>query len=92
MSEGRRTIQITLDLTAAQALAVESLLATWNKLAGQGSSRWTAFYADGDGNFHPNATFAGHRPEHTTLVAEESFWVGNEYRIDFDPIAWSLRP
>jgi hypothetical protein len=92
IGEGRRRYTITLDLKPAQAAAVESLLSVWNVLSGQGGSRWTAFYADGDGDFHPHATFDGHKPEHTKLVPATAFWKNDEYRIDYERIAWEWYP
>lgn len=85
----KRTIELTL--TEPQAIALEDMLATWNQLGGMGSSRWTAFFADGDGDFQPQATIDGRKPETTTLVKREEVWQGDNYRIDFDTIAWRLR-
>ena len=84
------TIEID-NLTTAQAIALEDMLATWAHLASLGSSRWTAFFADGDGNFQPKITVDGQRPEFTNLISNEERWDGEEYRIDFDTIAWRLR-
>ena len=49
-------------LTKAQAIAIEDMMATWNSLGIMGSSRWTAFYADGDGNFRPEIIVNGRNP------------------------------
>lgn len=87
-----REVTVTLNLTKAQAIAIEVLLAQWNWLASVGASRWTAFYADGDGNFRPHATIDGRTPDaKRSPFPAEKFWNGNEFRVDFDPIAWSLR-
>lgn len=77
-------------LTPPQREAVESLLATWQSLGSLGSSRWTAFYADGDGNFRPRCYINGHRAKHTTRIPKDQLWRHGEYRIDFDAIAWRL--
>ena len=45
---------VKMDVTIPQALALQAMFAHWNRLAGMGASREVAFYADGDGNFHPN--------------------------------------
>ena len=58
------SMKIEIDnLTEAQAIALEDMLATWQWLGGNGASRWTAFYADGDGNFQPKITIDGRKPE-----------------------------
>ena len=56
------------NLTEAQAIALEDMLATWEWLGGAGASRWTAFFADGDGNFRPKITVDGHKPEKTKII------------------------
>ena len=83
------TIEIN-NLTPAQAIALEDMLATWAHLGSLGSSRWTAFFADGDGTFRPKIKVDGRKPEFTTLMKREEKWHGEEYRIDFDTIAWRL--
>ncbi len=87
----RTEVTITMTVTPAQAVAIEDLLAQMNYLAGVGSSRWVAFFADGDGNFRPKATINGRKPEFTTLVPPGTFWKNGEYRVDFDWIALAMR-
>lgn len=83
--------QITIsNLTKSQLIALEDMLATWVQLGNVGSSRWTSFYADGDGNFRPKIEIDGRKPEFTKLIPREVFWENEEYRIDFDTIAWSI--
>jgi hypothetical protein len=80
-------------LTEAQAIALEDMLATWVSLGSMGASRWTSFFADGDGNFRPRITIDGRKPQFTELIPNEKKWPKgshNEYRIDFDWIAWAL--
>lgn len=105
MSEQNEKMVIEIDnLTLAQKLAIEDLLATWSNLGKMGSSRWTAFFADGDGNFHPNVTVDGEKPEHCKLTDPKKRWRDaafstsdggaistDMYMIDFDEIAWALR-
>ena len=82
-------IQIS-NLTEAQVIAIEDLLATWVYLGGIGSSRWTSFYADGDGNFHPKISINGHDPEFSKLMPRKEVWNKDTYKIDLDEIAWKL--
>lgn len=91
MSEQRHTMTIEIDnLTDAQVMAIEDMMATWQMLGGMGGSRWTSFYADGDGNFRPKITVDGAKAEFCDLVDRDKAWEGDEYRIDFDEIAWKL--
>lgn len=100
MSE-RREVVIRAQCTEAQALALQIMVERWNRLGGWGSSRFVAFYADGDGNFHPKATIE-QPPEFRSLTddmrkhAEKLHTSADPplselYLIDFDPIAWRLR-
>lgn len=87
------TIEID-NLTEPQKIALEDMLATWEYLGGMGASRWTGFFADGDGNFRPKILIDGSKPMMTDLIPELSKWpkgFNGEYRIDFDSIAWQLR-
>ena len=47
-------LTVHMDVTKAQALSLMSMFRYWNALGGLGSSRYTAFFADGDGDFHPH--------------------------------------
>ena len=64
------TIEID-NLTEPQALAIEDMLATWSSLGSRGSSRWTAFYADGDGDFRPKILVDGQKPN---SYADKKCW------------------
>jgi hypothetical protein len=93
----RLTLNIEIaNLTPAQALAIEDMLATWMQLACAGSSRWTCFYADGDGNFHPRIKVDGKPPGHCKLDVPVERWKKNPYMgsevylIDYDTVAWAL--
>lgn len=88
--DNRRTYIVTLRLTTPQVAALCDLLAQWNWLGSAGASRWTAFYADGDGDFKPEVRVNGRRPTYTTLVDRKTLWKGDEYRIDFDVLAWAM--
>lgn len=47
-------LTIEMDVTPAQAISFREMFLYCNKLSKIGSSRRICFYADGDGNFHPN--------------------------------------
>jgi hypothetical protein len=80
------------NLTKAQELAVIDMLAQWCYNGGAGHSAYVAFYADGDGNFHPKILVDGEKPKHYKMASGE--WAGKEknaiYKIDFDLIARDL--
>lgn len=78
------------NITIAQSIALEDMLSTWQGLGSAGASRWTSFFADGDGNFRPNILYNGHPPQKTDLLEEEDTWQGRDYKIDFDAIGWKL--
>ena len=101
----RRKITIEIDnLTEAQEIALNDLFATWQGLGGIGSSRWTAFFADGDGDFRPKIKINGLDPKLTDLLEkrQELCWGrdndiaiayarGGSYKIDYDWIGWALQ-
>lgn len=93
---------VTLDVTIPQALALQAMFEHWNRLSSLGSSREVAFYADGDGNFHPHAefTFSEGIPELTDELREMAR-IPNDNSgkdrhgsplafFDFDAIAWRI--
>ena len=91
-----RKIKMTVELevTIPQALTLQAMFDYWNQLSGKGSSRFVAFYADGDGNFHPQAkcTFSEELPylnAHMRHLAVVEDLDGNR-KYDFDPVAWKL--
>ena len=94
----RRTDRFTAhvriqNLTRAQLIALEDMFATWVFLGGIGSSRWTRFYADGDGNFRPRITVNGRKAEQTSVIGADRKWPNGsdgDYEIDFDWVAWNL--
>lgn len=101
-SKHKLTIEID-NLSEAQVIALNDLLATWRSLGGSGASRWTAFYADGDGDFHPQITINGEQPKFTDLIDRKKrcwggdevvarrFLTGDAYKIDYDWIGWALQ-
>lgn len=83
-------IKIT-NIDEAQAIAIEDLLAVWVALGNIGSSRWTSFFADGDGNFRPQITVNGEKPQTTDLLPRPQVWSTGDYKIDFDHLYGPLR-
>jgi len=95
MSE-RYKITVEIDnLTEPQSLAIQDMLRLWMELAGVGASRFTAFFADGDGDFRPQIVVDGKPPERCLAghTDDKHRWRdgGDVYYIDFDEIAWWLR-
>jgi hypothetical protein len=106
MKNERLKMTVTMDVTVSQALALQAMFNQWNRLASWGSSRYVAFYVDGDGNFKPKAecTFSEAVPELTEEMEREALAFvrvkaseaqkqdsSADFAYDFDPIAWMLR-
>ena len=91
-----KTINVEIsNITDAQAIALEDMFRTWVGLGNAGASRWTSFYADGDGNFRPNIKVDGKDAEFSPLIDEKmrnKMWEEGEYRIDYNMLAWKLKP
>ena len=82
-------ITIEFNLTEAQEIALEDMFAVWNILGGVGASRWTSFYADGDGDFHPQILINGKKPKRfVNPKTGKKNW--EKYKIDYDEIGWLL--
>jgi hypothetical protein len=93
---------VELDVTPAQALALEAMFDHWNQLSSWGSSRMVGFYADGDGNFHPRCVYSYsedpmkfnegkfNREELKEMAAFQNKEKDSK-NFDFDPIAWNMR-
>jgi len=102
MDTSRRIkMNIEVDVTIPQALALQAMFEYMNQLSGCGSSRYVGFMADGDGNFHPKPKFEFSEkiPELTSEMKEKAVFDCIEHAIhfgegdkmiDFDPIAWML--
>ena len=99
----KRTLTVVFEnITEAQEIALNDLFATWQSLGSVGSSRWTAFYADGDGDFRPKITVNGEKAKFTELIDRKDMWAkdetvasyflrGDAYFIDFDWVGWKLQ-
>lgn len=93
LKDKRKTVVVTLRLTEPQRVAFEDMMATWNMLGGQGASRYTKFYADGDGDFKPEVRLNGKKPKFTKLLTKDERWPKGphgDYEIDYDTVAWRL--
>lgn len=98
----RIKMMVLMEVTIPQALALQSMFEYWNQLAGLGASREVAFYADGDGNFHPEAEylFSEAVPELTDDLAKlakvsyddsgRDSYNRPQALFDFDAIAWRI--
>jgi hypothetical protein len=89
------TLTVQMDVTPPQALALQAMFEYWTRLGGIGSSRYVAFYCDGDGNFQPKCRVAFSSP--IPLLTDElrkkavvKECDGDRW-YDFDPVAWALR-
>ena len=91
-----KTINVEIsNITEAQAIALEDMFSTWIYLGKIGSSKWTCFYADGDGNFRPKIEVDGNEAQFapTEIITNEirkTLCNNDEYRIDFDYISCKL--
>lgn len=91
----RLTMTVAMQVTPAQALALQAMFNHWNRLASMGSSRMIGFFVDGDGNFKPKCEVAFSRPlpPLTDVLAKAAVASddGNHtLNFDFDAIAWLL--
>jgi len=94
----RLKMTVTMEVTPAQAIALEAMFDEWNKLGVWGASRQVSFFADGDGNFRPDAKvtydadpyteFPKHSPEDLRRKARISPDEAEPIAFDFDPVAW----
>lgn len=92
----RIEMNVTMQVTVPQALALQAMFKHWNRLASWGSSRMVAFYVDGDGNFKPKCEwkYSSQVPELTEELEKLSLVSNDEHgkiEFDFDPIAGRLR-
>ena len=93
----RIEMNVKLQVTVPQGLALQAMFNHWNNLAAMGCSRMIGFYVDGDGNFKPNCqcSFSGEVPELTEelvkacIVADDG---NGAVDFDFDGVAWALHP
>ena len=88
---------VEMELTKAQALAMQAFFERWNELSVRGCSRFVAFYVDGDGNFKPNCKISC--PDLDINLTDDirrfshmkgEVVIDGENAFDFDGIAWKL--
>ncbi len=90
----RLQMTVTLQVTPAQALTLQTMFNHWNYLSNIGSSRKSSFFVDGDGSFHPKCemSFSEPIPEMTDKIKYAAMEVnqnGNTI-FDFDNVATLL--
>ena len=91
----RVEMNIKLQVTPAQGLALQAMFNHWNKMSSWGCSREIAFYVDGDGDFHPKAevAFSERIPTLSKDMAAKSVVKDDgdgKLLFDYDPIAWMM--
>jgi hypothetical protein len=94
MSE-RIEMNIKMQVTIPQALALQAMFEHWNRLANWGSSRMIGFFVDGDGNFHPKCemAFSTQIPELTDEIEKLAIISDDKngnLGFDFNSIAWHV--
>ena len=90
-------MNVEMEVTVPQGLALQAMFEHWNKLAGMGCSRMIGFYVDGDGNFHPKCKISFDQevpPLTEELIKAAKVGIkdknGVDCNFDFDGIAWLL--
>jgi hypothetical protein len=103
MSDDTMTIQIT-GIKKSHKIALEHILYQMKYLGGIGSSRWLAFYSDGDGDFHPKIIVDGEDVRPSKILSDADCWknisiieegkkphhVSDVCMVDPDTVAWKL--
>ena len=91
----RLEMTVKMQVTPAQALALQAMFRHWNRLASWGSSRMIGFFVDGDGNFKPKCDMSFSEPlpaltdelEKAAIASDDGHGTLN---FDFDGVAWRL--
>ncbi|HMW85390.1 MAG TPA: hypothetical protein PLY42_11645 [Nitrospira sp.] len=91
----RLEMTVKMQVTPAQALALQAMFQHWNRLASWGSSRMIGFFVDGDGNFKPRCDIAFSEPlpvltDELAKAAIASDDGHGTLNFDFDGVAWRL--
>lgn len=82
LEKQKSSLTITINnLSEAQKIAIEDLMATWVSLGSMGGSRWTSFFADGDGDFRPNITVNYLVPKFFDKWDRKNLWKSGDYQI-----------
>lgn len=100
-SEHDTKVTLTFEgVTRAQAIALHAAANKMAYLAGIGSSRYVAFFADGDGNFRPLVNcdidpdpYEGMTDDQRQTLRAKALVKhdGTTHYFDFDPVAWAMR-
>lgn len=94
MSKEKVKLNISMEVTIPQALALKAMFEKWNFLSSNGSSKNVSFFVDGDGNFHPKCVVSTDKelPELTDEFKKLALTDENDETLfyDFDNIAWKL--
>jgi hypothetical protein len=87
-------MRIELEVTEPQALTLQAMFEYMHQLSGLGGSRYIAFYADGDGDFHPKPEITFDQPvRQLTDEMKKAAIVEDDHghrKYDYDPIGWML--
>lgn len=92
-------LTVTMDVSAPQAYALMEMFNTWNRLSQMGSSRYVAFFADGDGDFHPKCRvetdpvlpeMPKEQIQNCRVEKKAHHDIIADIAIDYDAIGWSL--
>jgi hypothetical protein len=87
------TVEID-NINEAQAIALEDYFAKMVQLGNLGSSRWLAFFSEGNGSFRPKIKVNGKDANHTDIVDTKKYWGKMDeidvYKMDFDEIDWLI--
>ncbi len=85
-----KKLKIEMQVTEAQALTINAMIKQWNLLGSIGKSQYVAFFADGDGNFHPIAEVESEwdlgKNKDLEIFSIEKREKGVTY-MDYDPVA-----
>jgi hypothetical protein len=84
------TLYITLEnVGPADAIALMKMFKHMEYLGSIGSSRFCSFFADGDGSFHPKASFV-YPIELPEVPDVDGALKDNSFKIDSDAIGWRI--
>jgi len=94
MTNERIEMNVQMFVTKPQALALQAMFEYWNECGSIGTSRFVGFFADGDGNFQPNAKCT--YKQNIQLLTDEMKVLAIHHdnddgrMYDFDSIAWRI--
>ena len=84
------TLHIKLDnIGPADAIALMKMFKYMERLGNAGSSRNCTFFADGDGSFHPTASFV-YPIELPEVPDIDGITKDGSFKIDSDSIGWRI--